>query len=122
MTNQQALYSFYASFGLPAYDESNVPDDADLKEGYITFQKMDGAFEEPVFPTCSLWHRNTSWRKLESVKNDINDRLKHGGVIIATESGRLWIQRGSPFAQVINENDTSIRRIMINLAVEFMTE
>lgn len=122
MDKQQAMQAFYQGFGLPAYEESDVPDDADLKTGYITYQKMEGEFEEPVFPSCSLWHRNPSWKMLESVKNNINDTLKNGGLIIPIESGRVWIQRGSPFAQTVSEDDNSIRRYLINLAVEFLTE
>lgn len=122
MTNQQALQFFWSQFGVPAYDENDVPDDADLDAGYITYQKIEGEFEMPVFPTASILQRSTSWKKVEQIKNDINDALKRGGQIIKIEGGRLWIQRGSPFAQEMGEADRAVRRFVINVQMEFMTE
>ena len=122
MDKQQAMQSFWGGFGVPAYEESDVPDNADLSQGYITYQKMEGEFEAPVFPSASIWQRSTSWRKVESVKNNINDTLKNGGVLLPIDGGKVWIQRGSPFAQSVPEEDRTIRRLLINIAVEFFTE
>lgn len=122
MDKQQALQFFWSQFGVSAYDESDVPDDADIYAGYITYQKIEGEFESPVFPSASIWHRSTSWKKTEKIKNSINETLSRGGWIQKIEGGRVWIQRGSPFAQVMAEEDRSIRRIVINVSIEFMTE
>lgn len=122
MDKQQALQFFWSQFGVSAYDESDVPDDADIDAGYITYQKIEGEFESPVFPSASIWHRSTSWKKTEKIKNSINETLSRGGWIQKIEGGRVWIQRGSPFAQEMAEEDRSIRRYVINVSIEFMTE
>ena len=122
MTKQQALLFFWSQFGVPAYDETDVPDDANVDEGYITFQKIEGEFESPVYPTASIWVRSTSWKKAERIKNSINEKLDRGGQIIKIEGGRVWFQKGSPFAQAMAESDRMIRRFVINIAVEFLTE
>lgn len=122
MTKQEALQFFWSQFGVPAYEENSVPDTADIDEGYITYQKIEGEFEEPIFPTGSIWTRGDSWRRAEGIKDAIDDNLKRGGQIIKIDGGRLWIQRGSPFAQGLADTDKTIRRYVINLAMEFMTE
>lgn len=122
MTKQEALQFFWSQFGVPAYEENSVPDVANIDEGYITYQKIEGEFEEPIFPTGSIWARGDSWRQAEGIKDAIDDILKRGGQIIKIDGGRLWIQRGSPFAQGLADTDKTIRRYVINLAMEFMTE
>ena len=121
MDKQQALQTFFSQFAT-AYEESDVPDDADLKQGYITYQKMIGSFDEPVFPSARIWSRSTSWRKADEILNNMNDHLKNGGQIFELDEGRMWIERGSPFAQAVSEEDRSVRSYLINLAVEFFTE
>lgn len=121
MDEQQALQFFFEQFGT-AYEESNVPDDADLKQGYITYQKMLSSMGEPVYPSARIWTRSSSWQKADSMLNTINDRLKNGGQIIKINNGRMWIERGSPFAQTVAEEDRTIRSYLLNFAVEFLTE
>lgn len=120
MDKQQALQHFFSQFAT-AYEESAVPDDADLNKGYITYQKMIGSFDEPVFPSARIWTRSTSWKKADAILNSMDDALKAGGQIFKLDEGRMWIERGSPFAQAVAEEDRSIRSYLINVAVEFLT-
>lgn len=121
MDNQQALQYFWSRHAT-AYEETDVPDDADIETGYVTYQKVEGEFESPIGCTGSVWTRSTSWKKAEQIKNGISDDLKRGGMIIPVEGGKVWIQKGSPFAQALADTDRSIRRYVINIMVEFMTE
>ena len=43
MTAEQTLHSFWSSFGLTAYDENSVPDDAVLP--YITYSVSYDSFD-----------------------------------------------------------------------------
>lgn len=121
MDKQQALNYFWNKYAT-AYEESDVPDDADIKTGYITYQKIIGSIEEPVFPTASIWTRSTSWARADAILNSIDDDLKNGGIILPIDGGKMWIERGSPFAQAVSEEDRSVRRYLLNIAVEFFTE
>ena len=38
MDKQQAIHGFWSSFGITAYDENSVPDDAELP--YITYNDL----------------------------------------------------------------------------------
>ena len=42
MTKAEALHSFYSSFGLTAYEENSVPDDAEFP--YITYNITTDSF------------------------------------------------------------------------------
>lgn len=129
MDEQQALDYFWNQFA-PAYEENSVPDEETMKElhpngqvyPYITYQKIIGSLDEPVYPTASIWTRSDSWTEADEIVNSINADLDHGGVIIKIEGGRMWIVRGNPFAQAMSDTDKTIRRYFVNIAVEFFTE
>lgn len=131
MDKQQALQSFWSQFGIPAFEETSVPDkiwDEDAQKEvpvelpYITYQKILGELDEPVFPIASVWTRGSSWKEADRIMNSINDALKKGGQILKLDEGRMWIVRGSPFAQAMSDDDKTIRRYLINISVEFFTE
>ena len=55
MTKEAALYQFFSSFGLEAYAETAVPEDAVFP--YLTYQAATSAFEEgEVSLTVNLWY------------------------------------------------------------------
>ena len=62
MDKEQALHSFWSSFGLTAYDEGTVPDDAmTVNNGkYITYNVSTAALDEPVPISGDLWYRSMS--------------------------------------------------------------
>lgn len=120
MDKQQGYYSFIASFGLMAYEEHSVPDDAELP--YMTYEKVSSAFGEPVNPTASIWTRSNSWAEADGILSSIEQRLGNGGVIIPVDEGKIFITKGVPFAQAMDdETDKLIKRYYLNFNVEFFT-
>ena len=119
MTKAQALYSFWSGFGLAAYDEQTVPDEAVLP--YITYETITDSLGNQLPLTASLWYRSNSWETISLKAQQIAAYLGEGGVVIGYEEGALWITRGSSFAQRIEDpNDNSIRRIHININAEYL--
>ena len=119
MDKWQALQSFFSSFGLTAYDESSVPESAQLP--YITYQAAADSLDSPVVLTGDLYYKSTSWTEISQKADEINDALKNG-VIMPLDIGFLWLVRGSPFAQRINEDSDTLKHIYIVLMGEFLTE
>lgn len=120
MDRTQALYSFWSSFGLTAYDEQTLPDNA--KMPYITYETATGDLYSEVALTASLWYRSPSWADITSAMEEINDYIGIGGAVIPFEGGILWVKRGTPFAQRIAEpNDDSVRRYFMNISAEFIS-
>lgn len=115
----QALYNFWAGFNLPAYDETSVPDFAQLP--YITYENADDDFGNEVAISASLWYRDTSWQAISDKALEIADYITRGGKLIVYDNGAFWIRKGSPWAQRMpEESNDSVRRIILNLVIEFL--
>lgn len=119
MNKIETLNSFWAQFGLKAYDENSVPDGAVLP--YMTYESSDDDFDHPVALTASLWYRSSSWKEITLKELEIADFIGRGGVLVNYDGGALWIKKGNPFAQRMpDSSDDSIRRIVMNIEVEFL--
>ena len=120
MTKAAAIYEFWSSFGLTAYEENTVPADATFP--YITYQLVTDSFDREVGATASLWYRGESWVDINDKAEEISAHIGLGGKIIKCDGGRIWIKRGQPFAQNMgDESDDLIKRKYLNLTFEFMT-
>ena len=123
MDNAQAIHSFWSSFGLTAYDENTVPDNAmTVNDGkYITYSVVTAYFDEPVMPSASLWYKSTSWAEITQKAAQIGEAIGLGGKVLKTDDGYIWLKRGVPFAQRMSDEDDTIRRIYLNIEVEYFT-
>ena len=120
MTKAAAIYQFWSSFGLTAYEENTVPEDAAFP--YVTYQLVTDSFDREVAATASLWYRGESWTAINSKTEEIAQHIGLGGKIIKCDGGRIWIKRGQPFAQNMgDESDDLIKRKYLNLTFEFFT-
>lgn len=120
MDKEQALQSFFAGFGIPAYDENTVPDNASLPR--ITYQVITDNFGAQNVITASIWDRSKSWKGVTDILHDIENLLGYGGHTVKYDGGMIWLCRGMPFAQRMGDTDDSIRRIVINVQVEYLSE
>lgn len=133
MNKQQAYNLFWNSFGVLAFEENTVPDDetieqliaggaAEAKHPYITYQVILDDLGHPVYPTASIYDRSSSWERADKLANMISARITEANTI-KLDNGRMFITKGSPFAQhMLEEGDKAIRRIILNLGIEFFTE
>lgn len=120
MTKAAAIYQFWSGFGLTAYEENTVPEDAAFP--YVTYQLVTDSFDREVAATASLWYRGESWTAINAKTEEIAQRIGLGGKIIKCDGGRIWIKRGQPFAQNMgDESDDLIKRKYLNLTFEFLT-
>ena len=120
MTKAAAIYQFWSSFGLTAYEENTVPEDAVFP--YVTYQLVTDSFDREVAATASLWYRGESWTAINAKTEEIAQHIGLGGKIIKCDGGRIWIKRGQPFAQNMgDESDDLIKRKYLNLTFEFFT-
>lgn len=117
MTKWQALQTFWSSFGLTAYDENTVPDDAVMP--YITYESATADFDEKFQRTASLWYRSNSWADISDKADAISEYIG-GGVGVTYTGGRLWITKESLFAQrMSDDSDDKIRRVVLQIAIEY---
>ena len=120
MTKAAAIYQFWNSFGLTAYEENSVPDDATFP--YITYQLVTDSFDREIPLTVSIWYRSESWTGINAKTEEISRTIGRGGKIIHCDGGAIWLKRGQPFAQSMgDESDNLIKRKYLNITAEFMT-
>ena len=120
MNREQALHTFWSGFGLPAYDENRVPKEATLP--YITYNVATGALGDVIQLHASLWYRSLSWAEVTAKAYEIAQTVAaHGHLIIPFDNGKIYLTEGTPFSQRMNDPDTMIRRIYINLQAEYLT-
>lgn len=133
MNKQQAYNEFWSGFGLLAWEENSMPDDkviddliragvAESKYPYIAYQVLVDDMGHPVYPTASIYDKSTSWKRIDEVANMISEHIQTMNTI-KLDDGRMFITKGSPFAQhQLESEDLNIRRIILNIGVEFFTE
>ena len=120
MTKAAAIYQFWNSFGLTAYEENTVPDDADFP--YITYQLVTDSFDYEIPLTASIWYRSESWTAINAKTEEVSRKISRGGNIIPCDGGAIWLKRGQPFAQSMgDESDNLIKRKYLNITAEYMT-
>lgn len=119
MNKDQAIYNFWSGFGLPAYDQFSIPDDAEYP--YITYDTYTGALDDRLILTGSLWYRSSSWEAVSLKKQQIENAL-YSMPPIKIDNGYLWLSLGSPFAQRMGDDaDNMIKRYILNVSAEFLT-
>lgn len=121
MTNEEALYQFFSSFGIPAYAASSVPSDATFP--YITYELVLGEmFEGEVNVTVNVWYRTKTETKPNAKVREMFVRIGPGGVTVPVDGGMLWIKRGRPWAQAVTVEgeDPDIKRRYVNINVEYL--
>ena len=120
MTKAAAIYQFWNSFGLTAYEENTVPHDATFP--YITYQLVTDSFDREILLSSSLWYRSESWTAINAKTEEISQKISRGGKIISCDEGAIWLKRGQPFAQNMgDESDDLIKRKYLNVTAEFIT-
>lgn len=119
-TKEAAMYAFWNSYSIPAYEENTVPDEAELP--YITYQLItDSRFSELPL-AANIYYRSDSWVEINAKANEISYDIQTGKRL-ECEGGWLWIKKGSPFVQNMSDStDDTIRRKYINITVEFCTQ
>lgn len=124
MTKLQAINSFLSSFGIPAYEENAIyAADTVLPLPYITYGiQLDNyrGGDRPLVATA--WYRTTTLKPLEDIGTAIAQRIGISGIVIPCDGGYVWIKRGSPFAQFLDDpSDKLVKRVIFNLLVEYNT-
>ena len=122
MTKGQAIQKFWESFGIPAYDETVVPDDSPFP--YITYAVHTDSLDGLCITNASIWYRSYSWKEISEKAEEISKAITQmNPPSVKIDGGRMFITKGVPFAQRMgDESDDAIRRMLLNINYEFLTE
>lgn len=121
MNRWEAIHTFWSSFGVPAYEQNSVPDLKTLTFPYITYEAAVGSWEDIIPLTASIWDKNSSWRRIADLSDNI-ERFIRLSLPIAYDNGmyRVWIG-DTPFSQNMGDpEDDKIKRKILTVNMEFM--
>lgn len=117
---------FWASFGVPAFEENTVPDKPTLKEwgitDYITYQTVNGVFGSVVQVNPSICTRSSTWDRADALQLAIQNRLENGGERIFYDGGMIWAtaEDGGSFAQSMGDpDDDQVKRYRLAVNLQF---
>ena len=120
MDKARALQAFWNRF-LLAYEDLTIPDTATLP--YITYSGAYASLDEPVGLSANVWYRSPSWADAKKKAQEIGEAIGRGGVVIPFNDGAIWITRGIPFSQPMDDpEDDMIRRMYLNVMVEYLSQ
>ena len=121
MNKAQAIHTFWSGFGIPAYDEQTVPDNA--KMPYITYRVVTDSIGNVCNLTGSIWYRSTSWKEVSDKAAEVAQAVgQYGFTKLKLDDGYVWFTKGAPFAQRMSDPASDmIRRIYLNVQAEFLT-
>lgn len=121
MTKSQALNQFWGGFGVPAYDENSVPDDAVFP--YITYTESLDSLGNVLTLTANIWDKSTSWKFVTDKQEEIARRIgEYGHYMVPLDGGGLYLTKGTPFAQRMADSDNDIKRVYLVVMGEFLTK
>ena len=124
MTKAQAIYNFWSSFGLKAFDSQSVPDGSDSPSfPYITYETSTGAIGAQMALTGDVWYRSTSWKAVSDKVDEIAKKIAEMDAV-KIDDGYMYatIPELSPFSQrLADPDDDMIKRISLNANFEFLT-
>lgn len=121
MDKAQALQTFWESFGIPAYEQTTVPESATMP--YITYSVSTDSLGNVVNMYASVWYHSTSWKDISEKTEQIARYIVGmNPPSIKFDGGRLYIAKGTPFAQrMADPNDDMIRRMYLNIQAEYLS-
>ena len=120
MTKGAALQAFFSKF-MDAYAASAVPEDVTLP--YLTYELITSAWDGgEVGLTVNLWFYTTSEAVPNAKAQELSDAIGYGGVTLPCDGGFIWLKRGSPWCQNLQDDtDPNIKRRYINVTAEYLT-
>ena len=123
MDRIQALHQYWSSFGWTAYDANTVPSTDLLPDmPRITYNTEVSEFGDTMSVSISLWDNSYSWEAITKKAEQIFDDIGLGGKLLLFTGGVIWIKRGSPFYTRMADPDDRIRRIVINVDIEYFKD
>lgn len=118
MDKWQAIDAYWNGFGLPAYNELTVPEDA--PDRYITYQSAIGSLDGPMQLSGNIYARGNSWtwimQKATEMQAGMNRQIKvEGGYV------KFRVPQGYSAQPQTEANDKQVRRVILQVEVEFLT-
>lgn len=97
----KTLFNFFNSLGYEVYLEGQVLDNAKFPYIIISYQLEDFGADSLI--QGQIKDRNESRENVNKVSDELINLIDNGIKIKTNDSGYLYLRRGSPFIQPIND-------------------
>ena len=114
-----ALYKFASNFGWNAYPENSVPVNAKLP--YVTYTLQEYNWDDMGMLQMRLWYKGTDYVGLNNKIDEITQYVEHGAKI-DTESGAVWLYKGSPWCQYQPSDEVALKIAYLNFNAHYTTK
>lgn len=109
---QTNIYNFLRQFAQP-YLENQVPTNTPFQ--YLTYNFDIENWRTTGLGQIRLWDKSNNFSKLFEIADKIEDTIKEGYTI-----DNLILHSGTPFAQIMPQEDTNIKCLYINLEIDYL--
>ena len=100
----KAVYTFLSGFGIPAYDQQAVPDDAELP--YITYYLQEPEWSRQCTGYAQVWYRTKSRATVNAKTDQIVSAIGDQGVVLqCAGGGYVMIRPETPIVSPIKDGD-----------------
>ena len=115
-----ALYTFFSSFGIPAFVEETIPDD--VSAPYITYELAEPDWRGSSALHARVWYKDRSFvavaQKVDEIRNALGE-----GVSIPTESGVVYLYADDNWAQFMPmAGDPKLKCAYLSFVLQAYTE
>lgn len=110
----KALQTFFSGFGIPAYAENTVPDDAELP--YITYPLREPEWNAKTTFYAIVYYRHQTSNLDSLTKADEIVREIGGGIELTIDGGYIVLWPETPLVQAMPPNG-DVRPAYINLSI-----
>ena len=118
----KALYDYWHSFGVPAYLQDQVPEDAMLP--YITYNAVQGDFFSEAATSAVYW-TPAGVAQCAEFLNAVKLDMPHSGKFLKTDTGAILLfPSNGDFLSIMDEQDsdgsnTGIKGARVGYTVQF---
>ena len=122
MTNTaRTLYEFFSGFGIPAYVQDNIPDNARMP--YITYELIEPEPLSYAYMHASVWYRDTSYNAVSAKCDEIKAAIGRG-TSLPTGNGfvALYRENNTPFAQIMSDPNPETKRVLLSMRIMCNTD
>jgi len=120
MVTARGLYKFWHGFGVPAYPENYVPDDAVMP--YITYDLKKPDWRGSISYNARVWYIDTSFGGIMTKIDEIADEIGDTGVRIEDEDGVIFLFKDNPFFQFqpLDEPDEKVKCAYLSMIIHVL--
>lgn len=109
-----ALYQYLSGFGIPAYNNQAVPEEAELP--YLTYPLTEPEWSSPATFYVTVYYRDKTSNRAALAKADEIVAAIGSGVRIPCDGGYVVLYPQSPLIQALPP-DNDVRGAYINLQI-----